>query len=81
VPWQLSARVVVNDIDESAAAAPARDGASVIVHACNIANFSQAEGVIERCVTEYGQIDGLVNNAGILRLARIEEMTALRRRL
>src|SRR6202044_2759762 len=34
-----------------------------------------AESIIERCVTEFGAIDGLVNNAGIVRFAPITEQT------
>lgn len=63
------AAVVVNDLD----AEPANECVSVIraaggravAHVADIAVWSQAEGLIERCLDEYGKIDGLVNNAGV----------------
>ena len=63
------AAVVINDVD----AAPANDcatalraaGGRAVVHVADIAVWSQAEGLIERCLDEYGKIDGLVNNAGV----------------
>jgi len=63
------AAVVVNDVD----AEPANEcvnairaaGGRAVVHVADIAVWSQAEGLIERCIDEYGKIDGLVNNAGV----------------
>jgi NAD(P)-dependent dehydrogenase (short-subunit alcohol dehydrogenase family) len=63
------AAVVINDVD----AAPANEcatalraaGGRAVVHVADIAVWSQAEGLIERCLDEYGKIDGLVNNAGV----------------
>src|SRR5262245_35089071 len=63
------ATVVVNDVD----AAPANEcaiairaaGGRALGHLADIAVWAQAEGLIERCLDEYGKIDGLVNNAGV----------------
>ncbi|HKD69697.1 MAG TPA: SDR family oxidoreductase [Candidatus Binataceae bacterium] len=63
------AAVVVNDMD----AAPANEcatairtaGGRAVAHVADVAVWSQAEGLIERCLEEYGKIDGLVNNAGV----------------
>jgi NAD(P)-dependent dehydrogenase (short-subunit alcohol dehydrogenase family) len=63
------ASVVVNDIDEG----PAKDvvdeirrhaGTAVSVQA-DITNWSEAATLIDRCVEEFGAIDGLLNNAGL----------------
>lgn len=73
----LGARVVVNDQDEASVqetqAAILRTGGQAIGHAANVANWTQAGELVDRCVAEWGRIDGLVNNAGLFRLARLEE--------
>jgi len=63
------ASVVVNDVD----AEPANEcvtairaaGGQAVAQVADITVWSQAEGLIERCLDEYGKIDGLVNNAGV----------------
>jgi NAD(P)-dependent dehydrogenase (short-subunit alcohol dehydrogenase family) len=61
--------VVVNDIDAEPAEACAGTiraaGGQAIAHVADVGDWPQAEGLIERCLEAYGQIDGLVNNAGI----------------
>jgi NAD(P)-dependent dehydrogenase (short-subunit alcohol dehydrogenase family) len=63
------AAVVVNDVDAQPASecvtAIRAAGGRAVVHVADIAVWSQAEGLIERCLEEYGKIDGLVNNAGV----------------
>src|SRR6266852_4482945 len=63
------AAVVVNDVDaepaNECAIAIRAAGGRAVVHVADIAVWSQAEGLIERCLDEYGKIDGLVNNAGV----------------
>jgi len=63
------AAVVVNDVDAEPASecvnAIRAAGGRAVVHVADIAVWSQAEGLIERCLDEYGKIDGLVNNAGV----------------
>jgi NAD(P)-dependent dehydrogenase (short-subunit alcohol dehydrogenase family) len=66
---QVGACVVVNDVNGDAAegvAAEIRRGAgAAVAHACDIRDRHGAEGLMERCVREFGSITGLVNNAGI----------------
>ena len=74
------AAVVVNDIDELEAAAVVasieRDGGRAIAHVADVSSWDEAAGLIERCVAEFGRIDGLVNNAGIIKAGRPEDLTA-----
>jgi len=73
----LGASVIVNDLDrdlvETVAAEITRSGGRAIAHACDISDWSQAAGLIARCVDEFKKIDGLVNNAGLYQLAKVED--------
>ena len=67
------ARVLVNDIDASAeATVEAIRSAGGTAAACvgNVADWSFGETLVGDCVARFGRIDGLVNNAGILRHGR-----------
>ncbi len=70
-------RVVVNDLDpesaESVAAEINAAGGRAISHAANVADWNEAAALVDRCVSEFGAIHGLVNNAGVVRFATIEE--------
>jgi NAD(P)-dependent dehydrogenase (short-subunit alcohol dehydrogenase family) len=67
------ARVVVNDVEGDLADAVAADitaaGGRAVAHPADVSDWAAAEGLVARCVTEYGRIDGLVNNAGEFFLA------------
>lgn len=73
------ASVVINDIDQ----APADDVAAEIVsaggravaHAGSVSDWDQSEALIARCVSEFGRIDGLVNNAGLAHYALPQDET------
>jgi len=75
---QEGARVLVTDIDADVAAESANAiraaGGQAVSHVADISRWDGAKGLIERCVAEFGGIDGLVNNAGIFRMGRVEEM-------
>jgi len=62
------ARVVVNDVDEDVARSVGADiesaGGACAVHVGSVADWESADEMIQRCVREFGRIDGLVNNAG-----------------
>lgn len=61
------AAVVVNDIHERAAQdvvdAIRRRGGRAVACVADIGSWSGAQALVERCVAEFGQVDGLVNNA------------------
>jgi NAD(P)-dependent dehydrogenase (short-subunit alcohol dehydrogenase family) len=67
------AAVVVNDVDAEQArdvvAAIAADGGRAVADGSDIATWDGAGALVDHCVDAYGAIDGLVNNAGIFRLA------------
>jgi NAD(P)-dependent dehydrogenase (short-subunit alcohol dehydrogenase family) len=67
------ARVVVNDIDAEEARAAAEEigtaGGVARAHSGSIATWDGARAAVAACVANYGRIDGLVNNAGLLHIA------------
>ncbi len=83
------AKVIVNDLGgdnagNGADSGPARDvveeiteaGGTAVASTENVATWSGAESVVLQAITEYGRLDVLVNNAGILRdsfIAGMEE--------
>lgn len=73
---QLGAAVVVNDLDlslaEQVAADICRDGGQAVAHGANVAISGEASELIAFCIDRFGTIDGLVNNASIQRIARLE---------
>ncbi|MGH3542161.1 MAG: SDR family oxidoreductase [Mycobacterium sp.] len=86
---QQGATVVVNDLGgdnsgEGADSGPAHDvvqeitaaGGTAVANTENVATWSGAESVVRQAVDEFGRLDVLVNNAGILRdsfIAGMEE--------
>lgn len=70
---QAGAAVVVNDVDPAAAVDVAAEitaaGGRAAAHPADISDWEEAAGLIDRCVAEFGAIDGLVNNAGVFALA------------
>ena len=74
----LGAAVVVNDIDgpeaESTAAAIRSAGGQAVAHVADICSWEAAGDLVQRCVREFGAIDGLVNNAGLFGLGRLDEL-------
>lgn len=64
------AAVVVNDINESAdetAAAIVAAGGRAVAQRGSVSSWSDAEALIQRAVSEFGDLHILVNNAGFLR--------------
>jgi NAD(P)-dependent dehydrogenase (short-subunit alcohol dehydrogenase family) len=68
------ASVVVNDIDSTMAERVVEEiraaGGVAVADNADISTWGGAGQLIQHCVSEYRQIDGLVNNAGIFRLAK-----------
>ncbi|EHR52219.1 short-chain alcohol dehydrogenase like protein [Saccharomonospora marina XMU15] len=66
---QAGASVVVNDVDadlaDRTAANITEHGGRAVASGHDVADHAQARAVIETCVSEFGTIDGLVNNAGL----------------
>jgi 3-oxoacyl-[acyl-carrier protein] reductase len=87
---RLGAAVVVNDHGQpgrdgsgEASAGPAEQvaqeiraaGGKALAHCGDIADFAQAGELVDLAVTEFGKLDVLVNNAGILRDRMVFSMT------
>jgi NAD(P)-dependent dehydrogenase (short-subunit alcohol dehydrogenase family) len=68
------ASVVVNDLDATAAAAVADEitaaGGTALSIGCSVADWAAAENIVDLCVSSFGGIDGVVNNAGTHRVER-----------
>ena len=74
------AKVVVNDLGaardgQGASSAAAHEvvkyinesGGEAIAHGANVANFDEVEDMVKQTIKKWGQVDILINNAGILR--------------
>ena len=68
---RAGAAVVVNDIDAGAAeetvAAIAGDGGRAVAEVCAVGDTAAADALVERAVGEFGRLDVMVTNAGLLR--------------
>jgi NAD(P)-dependent dehydrogenase (short-subunit alcohol dehydrogenase family) len=70
---------VVNDVGAAAetVAQEVRDaGGRAIAHACDVSDWSAAEGLIGAAVDAFGRLDVLVNNAGVDQTLPFEEISA-----
>ncbi len=78
------AAVVVNDIDEQPAAEVVAliegSGGRAVPSVGSVADPDQAHAAVQRCLTKFGTIDGLVNNAGLRYQAPVWEDTPERMR-
>ncbi|MFF4252291.1 3-oxoacyl-ACP reductase [Streptomyces sp. NPDC001663] len=87
---RLGAAVVVNDFGQpgrdgsgDASAGPAEQvaaeiraaGGKALAHTGDVADFQQAEELVQLAIAEFGKLDILVNNAGILRDRMVFSMT------
>jgi len=74
---RCGAAVVINDIDPidagETAAAIAAEGGKVIACVADVAQWEEAGRLIDTCISAFGKIDGLVNNAALYHAARIDE--------
>src|SRR5690242_9854072 len=73
------ARVVVNDLDPEAAAEAVDEitaaGGTASANTDNVAEWAGGEAVVADAIDRYGQIDIVVNNAGVLRDAMSFNLT------
>ena len=76
---QAGAAVVVNDVDAAAATAAARSiaaaGGTAVPHVAPAGGTEAAEAMVKLAVAEFGRLDILVTNAGILRDTVLWKMT------
>jgi NAD(P)-dependent dehydrogenase (short-subunit alcohol dehydrogenase family) len=73
------AAVVVNDVDEGLAKeavdAITRAGGSAVAEVVPVGTSEAAQALVDRAVGEFGKLDVLINNAGILRDATLWKMS------
>jgi NAD(P)-dependent dehydrogenase (short-subunit alcohol dehydrogenase family) len=72
------ASVVVNDLDATNASATASDiaalGGSAIANDASVSSRAGGASLVDAALAEFGRIDILINNAGILRQGRFEDL-------
>lgn len=76
---RLGAAVVINDISAEAAQSTVKSivasGGKAVAHAGDISSWSYAQSLVDACIDAFGAISGIVNNAGILRIGKILDLT------
>src|SRR5262249_26173746 len=69
----------VNDLDEELAAGTAERinaaGGRAVACAGDVSDWDAAKAIVDSCVSEFGGIDGLVNNAGIVAFTMMVDET------
>lgn len=70
------ATVVIADLPNSGGEALAAElGGAASFHALNVALEAQWQALVDSVMKQHGRIDALVNNAGVLHMATIEQLT------
>jgi meso-butanediol dehydrogenase/(S,S)-butanediol dehydrogenase/diacetyl reductase len=73
-------RVIATDLDESSADETAglieEAGGRALAVVADVTDSKAIAGAIDRAVETFGRLDGLVNNAGVLRMGSVLETTA-----
>src|SRR4051812_15474270 len=77
---RAGAAVVVNDLDATVAHRVEReiraDGGHVAAVVGSVSDAGVAERLVRTCVERFGRLDGLVNNAGLIRYGKPWEFTS-----
>ena len=68
------AKLVIADIDDTRGQALAAELGGLYVH-CDVGEKTQVDALVEQTIAAFGQIDVLVNNAGIFKAADFLEIT------
>ncbi|WP_129669986.1 SDR family NAD(P)-dependent oxidoreductase [Phytoactinopolyspora endophytica] len=75
----LGAKVVVNDVDADVAKAAvesiSESGGIAVEHVAPVGSSDVAQSLVDRAVSEFGRLDALVTNAGVLRDTVLWKMT------
>lgn len=77
------ASVVINDVDDSAeetARAITADGGRAVACVADVSDWRDAGRLIQQCISSFGRIDGLVNNAALYYLETLEQFQPERAR-
>ena len=73
------ARVVIGDLQEDGAEAVAEEitvaGGQAVGMALDVRDQSGAQAIVDRAVSEFGSVDILMNNAGVIRITPFLEIT------
>jgi D-sorbitol dehydrogenase (acceptor) len=73
------AKVVIGDLQEDGAKAVAKEiadaGGQAVGMALDVRDQQQAQAFVDRAVTEFGSVDILMNNAGVIRITPFLEIT------
>ena len=76
---QEGARIIVNDVDADMARAVAAEvtqaGGVAAASADSVSSWDGARNIVQSCITAYGDIDAIVNNAGLLHKAALLDET------
>ncbi len=76
---ESGADVIVNDLDTAAAditaAAVMRLGRQALVSPHDVSDHTAAQAMVSAATSRFGRLDGVVNNAGILRDGMLSKMT------
>jgi NAD(P)-dependent dehydrogenase (short-subunit alcohol dehydrogenase family) len=74
----LGGNIVVNDIDPDLATEKAAQmiqaGHAAMAYACDVTDWAQTGAMVEFALDHFGTVDGLVNNAGLFAMGRLDEM-------
>ena len=76
---EAGAAVVVNDVDgdeaRGVAAGIIAHGGTAVADSSDVASWTEAAQVMDDCVSAFGHIDGLVNNAALMWVGRPDQLT------